>query len=253
MKHHSPLQALLNASLDRVDQHLGVRLARVLAPCLLASMIGCFAVVLEPYLTHRPRQMHLIKNLILAWLPVGFAWLSYRRAQAGQARSASFVGWAIGWLLLLPNSPYLFTDLVHLLGRYTANYWLDLIKVLLFATTGMCVGMISLQLMHGLVTRWKGWLAGWGFVAMISALCSIGVGLGRFKRWNSWDVLRAPKSIVQDMLEYLHHPWASDHPTGFYVLMTLFVFCSYLSFYTLRHAPPIEAHVPPERAPTPQA
>lgn len=247
MTNPSPLQALLHAALDRLDRQLGVRLARVVAPCLLASMIGCFAVVLEPSLTHRPRQMHLIKNLILAWLPLGFAWLSYRRAQAGQARSWCFAAFTTAWLLLLPNSPYLFTDLVHLLGRYTNHYWLDLIKVLLFATTGMCVGMISLQLMHGLVARWKGWLVGWFFVAVISLLCSIGVGLGRFKRWNSWDALRAPKSILRDTIDYLHHPWADDQPTGFFILMTLFLFCSYLSFYALRHAPPIETAPPPPR------
>jgi uncharacterized membrane protein len=251
MKNSSPLQALLNASLNRIDQQLGVRLAHVLAPCLLASAVGCLAVVLDPLLTQRSRQTHLIKNLILAWLPLGFAWLSYRRAQAGQARSWCFAALATAWLLLLPNSPYLFTDLVHLFGRYTNHYWLDLMKVLLFATTGMCVGMVSLQLMHGLVTRWKGWLAGWLFVGGISLLCSIGVGLGRFKRWNSWDALRAPKPILRDILDYFRHPWANDQPTGFFILMTLFLFCSYLSFYALRHAPPIET-APSEQPPPPK-
>ena len=130
MMNPSPLQTILDASLDRLDRQLGIRLARVLAPCLLASMVGCLAVVLEPILTHRPRQMHLIKNLILAWLPLGFAWLSCRRAQAGKARTGWFVVCSVSWLLLLPNSPYLFTDLVHLMGRYTDHYWADLIKIL---------------------------------------------------------------------------------------------------------------------------
>ncbi|MBL9167891.1 MAG: DUF1361 domain-containing protein [Verrucomicrobiales bacterium] len=251
MKSSSPIQLLLQAALDRLDRHLGVRLAHVVAPCLLASMIGCFAVVLEPVLTHRSRQTHLIKNLILAWLPLGFAWLSFRRAQAGHFRDWWFGTCTVAWLLLLPNSPYLFTDLVHLLGRYNNHYWSDLVKVLLFATTGMGVGMISLQLMHGLVTRWRGWLAGWTFVAIISVLCSIGVGLGRFKRWNSWDALRTPKLVLRDVIDYIQHPGSSNHPTGFLVLMALFLFCSYLTFYALRHAPPIETP-PTEQPPIPK-
>lgn len=228
------LQTILHAVLDRVDQVLGVRLARVLAPCVIASALGCVIVVIEPFLTHRGRHSYLIFNLVLAWMPLPFAWLSYRQFQAGTR-----LGWmfAAAWLLFLPNSPYLFTDLIHLMGRSLPHYWPDLVKILLFAMTGMCVGLISLQLMHGLVTRAKGWMAGWLFVATVSVLCSLGVYLGRFQRWHSWDMLRNAPAILRDIVVFLRHPSAVNHHTGFVVLLAVFIFSSYLIVYALRHAP----------------
>jgi uncharacterized membrane protein len=130
-------------------------------------------------------------------------------------------------------------------AKYTNNYWSDQIKVLLFASTGMGVGVISMQLMHGLVARWKGWLTGWLFIATTSLLCSVGVGLGRFKRWNSWDALRSPLAIAHDILDYLRHPFATNQPTSFFLVMAVFVFCSYLILYSFRHAPLVEAASPP--------
>src|SRR2546423_12675947 len=48
--------------------------------------------------------------LCLAWLPLGFAFFADRF----RASRACFLAFGFLWLLFLPNSPYLVTDLVHL-------------------------------------------------------------------------------------------------------------------------------------------
>lgn len=228
--------------LNLVDHLLGVRLARVLVPCVGASAVACSIVTVETLLGGRTRQWYLVYNLILAWIPLLFAWLCHHLFRAGRTRSLAFWGSAAGWLLFLPNAPYLLTDLVHLLGKSLPHFWPDMIKILLFAITGMLVGMVSLQLMHGMVTQRRGWLAGWGFVAMVSTLCSVGVSLGRFRRWNSWDALHDPQSILRDALDLTKNPYVSNTTGWFFVLFSLLLFSSYAMFYALRHAPTVQAH-----------
>lgn len=60
---------------------------------------------------------YLLWNLVLAWIPLLFAvalgWA--RRLQLG---GLALVALGAGWLLFLPNAPYMVTDLVHLQDKH---------------------------------------------------------------------------------------------------------------------------------------
>jgi uncharacterized membrane protein len=62
-------------------------------------------------------------------------------------------------------------------------------------------------------------------------LGAFGVYLGRFERWNSWDVFTRPGHFAQSVLPHLAHP--QDHPKALavMVLFTVFLAMSYLVFY----------------------
>ncbi|HAM72423.1 MAG TPA: hypothetical protein DCM86_12345 [Verrucomicrobiales bacterium] len=235
-------------TLNWADAQLGVRLARVLLPCVAASLAATGIVTVEMFFGGRHRQWYLVLNLGLAWIPLGFAWLAWRRAATTGCKGPAFWGLSAAWLLFFPNAPYILTDLVHLLGKSLPHYWPDMAKILLFGITGMMTGMLSLQLMHGVVASRRGWIQGWGFVAAVSVLASIGVSLGRFRRWNSWDALHDPQGILRDAFDLTRSPHVQN-PTGwFFLLLALLIFCSYGMFYALRYAPPHEEPSPP--APT---
>lgn len=239
----------LSEWLDQVDGWLQVRVARSVAPCLATAVLACSIVTLEALIAHRHRQSYLVFNLFLAWIPLGFAILSYRLAEAGRIRSLWFGFSSLGWLLFLPNAPYLFTDLVHLLGKSLPYYWTDMIKILLFASSGTLAGMLSLQIMHAIVTRRMGWWVGWAFVLFVSILCAIGVALGRFNRWNSWDMLHDPTSILKDIVDLTRSPYVNHTNGWFCVLFSGFFFCLYSMVYSSRHAPEA-VHHPMPLAPT---
>jgi len=42
-----------------------------------------------------------------------------------------------------------------------------------------------------------GWLASWLFIAIAAGLSGFGIYLGRFLRFNSWDVLFQPVKLYQ--------------------------------------------------------
>lgn len=141
----------------------------------------------------------LLWNLFLAWLPVLFALLARRR---GASRVGRWL-WGSLWLLFFPNAPYLLTDLLHLgqIGR--VPLWYDLIMLITFGLAGLFAGFASLFWLHELVARTWNRLAGWLFVLLALGLSSFGVYIGRFLRWNSWDLLLNPTVLLRDLADHL--------------------------------------------------
>jgi uncharacterized membrane protein len=124
----------------------------------------------------------LIWNLALAWVPlvmaVGFAALS---------RSVWQLPWLLGWLAFLPNTVYLVTDLSHL-GE-GVDVWRHVLQYGFAAWTGIMLGVVSLRLVHARTERDYGVVFGWFVVVVSIGLCAVGVVIGRFQRWNSWDLV----------------------------------------------------------------
>ncbi len=190
---------------------------------------------------HIRQHAFLIWNLFLAWLPLGFALLASREYQANSSPSWKFRSLAVAWLLFFPNAPYIFTDLIHLTTRFHGHFWVDLVLVLSCALTGLVLGFLSLFLMQGMVARTLGRAASWGFVGVVAALSGFGIYLGRFLRFNSWDVLLRPVSLWRSIGNWAADPLAHTNSYAFPVLFAMFLFISYLMLYALTHLNEVHA------------
>lgn len=137
-------------------------------------------------------------NLFLAALPLAFAVLA-RAALRAEVKSAAALLCAL-WLGFLPNAPYLVSDLVHLHPRPGAPYWLDLTMLASFAFTGLLLGGVALFVIDGIVRGRFGAAVAAGFDVVVAVAAGLGVHLGRFDRWNSWDLLTQPHLVVVDVL-----------------------------------------------------
>ena len=114
------------------------------------------------------------------------------------------------WLLFLPNAPYLISDLVHLQPRSDAPLWFDVVLLFSFAGAGVLLGLASLSNVHDAVTARFGTIAGWSLVLTSAPLTGLGIYLGRFLRWNSWDVWTNPRPLLADLITRLSDPLS--HP-----------------------------------------
>jgi uncharacterized membrane protein len=209
---------------DRRFAVLGVLVA------LSVAVVGlvAFRVAYTGSLLHAP----LVWNLFLAWIPFALALVVYDRAERN--RTGSVVVAAALWLLFFPNAPYVVTDFVHLEGSQGRAWWYDLVLIGTVATTGLLLGCVSLYLVHVVVRRAAGAVVGWAFVGAALSLTSLGVYLGRFWRWNSWDAVVRPWSVAQR----LAHAAADPHPRSiaFMVVFTLFLGAAYGAFYGFARA-----------------
>ena len=212
-------------------------------PVLALTFASAFCVILVAariLWTSNVRYSFLVWNLFLAWLPMVFALLGSERYHSTRGRDWRFLGLAGCWLLFFPNAPYIFTDLIHLTTRFYGAFWVDLSLILLCALTGLVLGFVSLYLMQSVVQHLLGRLASWLFIGAVAVLAGFGTYLGRFMRFNSWDVLLKPYQLYHGIGRWATDPLASSTSFAFPALFAAFVFVTYLMLYALTHLRPMQ-------------
>ncbi len=168
-------------------------------------------------------------NLFLAWVPLGIALLTYRRLEQGRLRGYhALAGWA-AWLLFFPNAPYIITDLLHLTKRSAVPIWYDSLMVFSYALVGLLAGLLSLYLIHRVMDRLLGRGAARWVVTGSLLLAGFGVYLGRFERWNSWDLLTNPAGLLGNALVQLTNPTALRLTAVFALMLTL-IYYTFVGF-----------------------
>lgn len=195
-----------------------------------ASLVSVGLVFARILWTGNIRYSFLVWNLFLAWLPLLLSLLAWEESGQGTVRNWRFIGFAGAWLLFFPNSPYILTDLIHLNGRH---FWVDLALFLLCAFTGLVLGFVSLFLMQSVVKRSAGPVAGWCFIGAAAGLGGFGVYLGRFLRFNSWDLLFRPLELLQGIGQWVSDPLSQPVNFAFPLLFAVFLFIAYLMLYAL--------------------
>ena len=203
-------------------------------------MIGARVV-----LTWRGQHLYLVWNLFLAWIPVLLALRVEELERRGISKGWRFWTAVGAWLTFFPNAPYIFTDLTHLKLATRLHWWTDLIIILFFAVTGLVLAFLSLHRMQTVVSRRHGWRVSWVFVFGVAFLSGFGVYLGRFERWNSWDVLVNPLGLLTDRFNWLHLNTAK-----FTLLFGVFLSTAYALLYSLtRLGPMAQVDLAKEKSP----
>jgi uncharacterized membrane protein len=175
-------------------------------------------------------------NLFLALLP----WLITSAAVLREVKSRiTTLAIAAAWLLFFPNCLYILTDLIHLRQMVNAPLWLDLILVLSFAWAGLCFGFVSLMDIESFMK--ERFRAGPRTVALLSVcmiyLGAFGIYVGRFWRWNSWDLLGNPADLMHFMFDRFTDAGNNYRVFGFTILMGTLLNFMYFPFRYLRRKP----------------
>jgi len=176
----------------------------------------------------------LVWNLFLAWIPFIISYFTYTAHLSKQQIYFVIPIGAFFWLLFFPNAPYILTDFQHLAGTWhDAPVWFDVMLLIWFSFTGLMLGMTSLFMMQEIIRHEFGRWIGWGFVCTVAILSSAGVYVGRFLRWNSWDIFSNPAGMAQYTLQSAQDP--SLRSIGFTSLFGAFFLFLYITLYTFAH------------------
>jgi uncharacterized membrane protein len=203
-------------------------------PILLSTMLALALFGGRVYLSRTFSFSNLVWNLFLAWVPYVCSFLA-AIFYSGLPRHwwlLLFPG--AMWLIFFPNAPYIVTDFQHLADQPRVPYWYDIIMFATFAWTGCFLAVASLRVMQTLVKNYLGWLVSWIFAGGALALGGLGIYLGRFSRWNSWDLFFQPKNVLFDIARNLVDPLSNLRFFGFTLAFSAFLLVLYLMFISVR-------------------
>lgn len=199
------------------------RLTPVLSALIFSGIVCYGLLAVRQYAAHSFKFTYLYWNLILAWFPLGLS--LFLRGMGGEKvwKRAVFGVAGVLWVCFYPNSFYIVTDLVHLpkFGTQGIPFWYDLMVTASFAFAGVFVGSLALYLLHLGVRERFGYRAGWVFASIMLALASLGIYVGRFARWNSWEPFTHPSKLWGDVAGLV----ANYHEVG--------AFCGTFFFFSL--------------------
>lgn len=201
--------------------------------CLALSIIRIYASATHTF-------FFLNWNLFLAFIPwaLSSVLIIYPHYQKKKLAVVALLG---TWLLFFPNAPYILTDLFHLKYSLGMPMWFDLLLILSFAWVGLLFGFMSLwdieKILKGylITSRLKGLLKFRLAIPLFSSVLlfigSFGIYLGRYLRWNSWDIIREPFALIYDIGDRFINPF--DHPRTWGVTLFMGLFLS-LVYWSLR-------------------
>lgn len=181
----------------------------------LSLSFALLLLILRAKLTHSYFYFFLVWNLFLAGIPF-FITQVMKYYSAWQSSTFQKILLFSSWMLFLPNSPYIITDLIHLHDEDSILIWLDLFLVFVFALNGLLLGLLSLMDMSGYISKSYSKRTSHVAIIFICLLCGYGIYLGRFLRFNSWDILTKPIFLFNQIGSSLTQPkvWAITFAFG---------------------------------------
>lgn len=176
----------------------------------------------------------LVWNLFLAWIPFVISLLLLDAKENGRKKYFSVVLFCV-WLLFFPNSPYILTDLFHLKLRNDIPLWFDLVLILTFAWNGLVLGFASLLNVQKFLSSYLSKNKVTFLIVCLFVLCGFGVYLGRYPRFNSWDIVTNPIQLFSNIFYMITHPLQHTRMVGVTFFFSLFLVVCYQTLSSLIH------------------
>lgn len=172
--------------------------------------------------------LYLLWNMFLAFLPFLISSVLVWHIDHKKVSHVVVCISGIFWLLLLPNAPYIVTDLMHLEEISQAPIWYDAILFFSSATVGMLLYVHSLfHIEYLLKKRYSGRRVRM-ILSFLLLFSSFGIYLGRFLRFNSWDVFTDSVNFYINIWRVLsgssHFPEAYAFTVVFFCFLSVFYF-----------------------------
>ncbi|MFM2314658.1 MAG: hypothetical protein RLZZ04_3934 [Cyanobacteriota bacterium] len=152
----------------------------------------------------------IIWNLFLAFIPFALSFYLFRLPVI---RNLWWWTLLLIFIAFLPNAPYILTDSIHIVELSQENYpyWAIVLilipQYMLFICLGFEAYVISLVKLEQYLTNFIAPKYLTLVNAIAHSLCIVGVYLGRFERFNSWDFVTKPGTVLITTLQDLEDGW----------------------------------------------
>jgi uncharacterized membrane protein len=198
-------------------------------PMIFSSLLCIGLLAGRFYYSRKWTFYFLLWNLTLAWIPYISSILAFTLYQDNPRRWFRILLVALVSIIFFPNAPYIVTDFLHLSSRPPVPMWYDTGMLAAFSWAGVLLGVYSLRLLHTIIEDWLGMWVGWFFVLCVVNLSGLGIYMGRFLRWNSWDLVTNPRELLWDIASRIRHPFDNLQTYGVAFLFSALLLTCYVA------------------------
>ncbi len=196
--------------------------SRLLRVLLLSSFFSILFFIMRVLNQRDLEYWYLNWNLVLAWLPLLFSVILVGRLRRSGWSTWQNIVLTVLWLGFLPNSFYIMTDFIHLQHTLNATLLYDVVLILSFTLNGLLLGYISTFMVHNEIKKRYSTNVTNAIIGGVFLACSFAIYLGRYLRWNTWDVIINPAGLLFDVSDRFINPGA--HGQTFSTTALFFVF-----------------------------
>jgi uncharacterized membrane protein len=199
---------------------------------LLSTSFTLALVIVRFLITKEEVYFFYPWNLFLATIPLLFS----RQLKKYEHISIPVILRLACWLLFFPNAPYIITDLFHFELRPPVPYWFDLLIVMSGAWNGLTLCFMSLMQVERFLEKHlkMKWVAPCTVALLL--LGSYGIYLGRYQRYNSWDIVTKPGDVLRTIATQIAQPWQHLQVWAFTILFT---FLLGVFYFTIKKIPAV--------------
>lgn len=183
-------------------------------------------LLVRMYYSGKIEYLFLVWNIFLAWIPFVISSLFGKLINKSKWNQAMV---CCCWLAFFPNSLYIITDLIHLQLESSVPKWFDALLLFSSSVVGLLLAFVSLyrveKYLQNVIPKKILPL----MVLLILFLGSFGVYLGRFLRWNSWDIVSNPIQLLISIVQRIIFPLDHLYTWGITFIFTVFFYLLYFS------------------------
>ncbi|MBL7701867.1 MAG: DUF1361 domain-containing protein [Ferruginibacter sp.] len=187
-------------------------------------------IAVRIFYTGSTLYLFLVWNIFLAWIPCIISSLFKKMADKLTWKQALVF---CCWLAFFPNALYIVTDLIHIQHESIVPKWFDALLLFSSALLGLMLAFISLYRVETFLNKVINKKLRPPFILLILFLGSFGVYLGRFLRWNSWDIITNPMQLLLSVSHRIISPFDHLQTWGITVVFTVFFYLLYITIKKL--------------------
>lgn len=207
---------------------LGGRFRGLIVALFVSNAVSVVLFMARTVRAENERYGFMLWNLFLAWLPLLFSWLVVERLRSSSWITPVNLILTLLWLGFLPNSFYMVSDLIHLHDTGEVGLLYDSAMFFSFIFNGFVVGIMSLILIHRALLKRVRRRDAHSVVGIILMGCGFAIYLGRYLRWNTWDILVHPAGLLFDVTDRIADPLADTQALATTTVFSLLLGSIYL-------------------------
>ncbi|MFA6999629.1 MAG: DUF1361 domain-containing protein [Candidatus Paceibacterota bacterium] len=186
--------------------------------------------ILRVFLFGNTAFLYILWNILLAFIPFFISSILLLRTNKENIIKPFFIIGFILWFIFLPNAPYVVTDFIHLGRIHSVPVMYDIFLLFASAWVSLLMGLHSLLHMEKiLLLKFRSKIV--DIIILITILfTSFGLYLGRYLRFNSWDLFTSHTSLVSTVWDIFTRGNDYINVYSYTILFFFFIYISYISF-----------------------